>query len=327
MTLTEPHTREFVEELVVEENYDGWRLDRYLTEKIRRASRSQVRRYLSENVTITPARKVKPGTTVRTGDTIRIVRREKTMPDVPGPEAMQVLCRHGEVAVVTKPPGVLVHRNSREVSNTVDSYLRHVFPDEPHAEAVHRLDRETTGCLVVAFGTEAVVRWRSAFQAREVKKTYLALVPDPERRWPRGHEERIDLPLGPDSRSVLSVRMGHGSLSARTDVRVLHRMKDVALLALYPLEGRQHQLRAHLALRGTPILGDKLYAAGDAYFMRWSDDPWGTREREPLDTPFHCLHAWRIVLPGDEGTPLVGEAPPPAHFYPWLDGWAGSDEL
>lgn len=321
------HTREFVEELVVEENYDGWRLDRYLTEKIRRASRSQVRRYLAENVTITPTRKVKPGTTVRCGDTIRITRREKTMPDVPGPEAMQVLQRRGEVAVVTKPPGVLVHRNSREVSNTVETYLRHVFPDEPHAEAVHRLDRETTGCLVVAFGSEAVVRWRSAFQAREVRKTYLALVPDPELRWPPAHQERIDQPLGPDPRSVLSVRMASGHLSARTDVRVLHRVDDVALLALYPLEGRQHQLRAHLALSGTPILGDKLYAAGDEYFMRWSDDPWGTREREPLETPFHCLHAWRIALPGAEGAPLEGEAPPPAHFARWLGGWSGDDQV
>ena len=263
----------FIEELTVTENYSGWRIDRYLTEKIRRASRSQVRNYLENNVEMTPPRKVKAGTIVRTGDVIRIIRRERVMPDTPTADALDVLWMMDNTAVVTKPPGVIVHRNSREVSSTMDALLAQRFPDADHVEAVHRLDRDTSGCMLCAFGKDAVVHWRSAFATRGIAKVYLAIVEDPDEFWHVGKLEDINIPLGPDPASVLSVRMGRGDLSARTGAICVHREGPRALIELHPHEGRQHQLRAHLALLGTPITGDKLYLAGDDYFMRWSDDP------------------------------------------------------
>src|SRR5690625_4772313 len=107
--------------------------------------------------------------------------------------------------------------------------------------------------------------------------------------------------------------MGRGDLPARTHVTVERRFGQRALLSLRPIEGRQHQLRAHLYLAGTPIVGDKLYQAGDAYFARWSADPMGTSDREPLATPFHCLHAWQLTLPVD-GEDQTFIAPLPEHF-------------
>lgn len=304
----------FIEELVVEENYAGWRIDRYLTEKIRRASRSQVRNYLERNVEMIPPRKVKSGTIVRTGDIIRIIRSERVMPDTPTEDALDVLFLQGDTAVVTKPPGVIVHRNSREVSHTMDALLTRRFPDRAHVEAVHRLDRDTSGCMLCAFGRDAVVRWRNAFSGREISKVYLAIVEDPERQWYIGRLIQIQLPLGPDPNSEVRVRMGHGDLDARTGAICIHREGDRALIELHPHEGRQHQLRAHLALTGTPITGDKLYLAGDDYFIRWSDDPAGTQELEPLATPWHCLHAWKISF-AFEGKRHTIEAPVPPHFY------------
>lgn len=304
----------FIEELRVEENYNGWRIDLYLTEKIRRASRSQVRGYLANNVEMVPPRKVKAGTIVRTGDLIRIIRRERVMPDTPSADALEVLLQLDDTAVVTKPPGVIVHRNSREVSSTMDALLAQRFPDAAHVEAVHRLDRDTSGAMLCAFGKEAVIRWRSAFSGRGISKIYLAIVEDPHGFWHVGKLLDINIPLGLDADSDLSVRMGRGDLSARTGAICVHREGERALVELHPHEGRQHQLRAHLFMTGTPITGDKLYLAGNAYFRRWSDDPVGTQAREPLATPYHCLHAWKISFEY-QGKRHTVEAPLPPHFY------------
>ena len=304
----------FIEEIEVEEIYDGWRIDRFLAAKIPRSSRTQIQQYLKHNVELVPPRRVKASGAVRQGDIVRIVRREHILPGLPTADDMLVLTQPRDTAVVCKPPGILVHRNSREVSHTVDAFLRQKFPDAPHVEAVHRLDRETSGCMLAAFGKEAVSNWRVAFQDRSVQKVYLAIVHDPDERWPLGHERLIDIPLGPDPKSELSVRMGRGHLPARTRAISRQRQGHRALIELHPIEGRQHQLRTHLFLQGTPIVGDKLYAAGDAYFMRWSDDPERTQSEEPLETRFHCLHAWKLSLVMD-GEPQTFIAPLPPHFF------------
>lgn len=304
----------FVEEIEVEEIYDGWRIDRFLTAKIPRSTRNQIQGYLQHNVELVPPRRVKASGAVRTGDLVRIVRRERILPGLPTADDLLILEQQADTAVFCKPAGILVHRNSREISHTVDAFLAQRFSDAPHVEAVHRLDRETSGCMLAAFGKDAVAHWRVAFQKRNVQKIYLAIVHDSEERWPVGRDFLIDIPLGQDRHSPLTVRMGRGDLSAQTRAIARQREGHYALLELHPIEGRQHQLRTHLYLQGTPIVGDKLYAAGDEYFMRYSDDPERTQREEPLETRFHCLHAWQLRLPmhGEDRTFI---APLPPHFF------------
>src|SRR5699024_8940764 len=119
--------------------------------------------FLKDNVEFVPPRRVKASGTVRTGNVIRIVRRERVLPNLPRAEDMDIVAHEETFAVVNKPPGILVHRNSREVSHTVNAFLALRFPDAPHVEAVHRLDRETSGCMLAAFGREAVAHWRHTF--------------------------------------------------------------------------------------------------------------------------------------------------------------------
>lgn len=304
----------FIEEITVNDAYDGWRLDHFLTALIPRTTRSKIQRYLKNNVEFVPPRRVKASGKVRTGNVIRIVRRERVLPNLPSAEDMDILAHEGTFAVVNKPPGILVHRNSHEVSHTVNAFLARRFPNAPQVEAVHRLDRETSGCMLAAFGREAVAHWRYAFQLRGVQKAYLAIVEDPSERWPLQHKELLDTALGLDPNSELSIRMGRGNLPARTHVTVRSRHANRALLELRPIEGRQHQLRVHLYLAGTPIVGDKLYQAGDEYFSRWSADPVLTNTQAPLASPYHCLHAWQLTLPM-EGNMRTFFAPIPEHFY------------
>lgn len=304
----------FTEQMEVAENYDGWRLDQFLVQKIRRTSRTKVQRYIRSNVTIMPPRRVKPSMRVRTGDVVIITRRERIMPHTPGVEALRVLRRWDDVAVVDKPAGILVHRTSREVSHTLESYLDVVFSDSEHAEATHRLDRETSGCVICALTPEAVSAWRERFHRREIDKRYLAIVDDEAERWAIGATASIDIPLGISEQSKVGLAMGRGPLSARTDVFCHARAQGRALLELRLHDGRQHQIRVHLKLCETPIVGDKLYGVdGEEYFMRYYDDPESTLRDDPPATTFHCLHAWRIRFERD-GQKHDVAAPLPAHM-------------
>lgn len=302
----------FTEEMVVAENYDGWRLDKFMAHRIRRATRSQVKKYIQKNVTIIPDRNVKPAMKVRTGDIVVITRRERLMPNTPDVTAVKPLRCWQKSAVVYKPAGIIVHRTSREVNHTLDAYLATVFENSDHAEATHRLDRETSGCVICALDQDEVSLWRERFRRREIDKRYLAIVHDNAGRWQPGDCQSIEIPLGIAPDSEVGLAMGRGDLSAHTDV-YCHSMNDgYALLELRLHDGRQHQIRVHLNLVGTPIVGDKLYGIeGEQYFIRWHQTPHKTVEEEPLETPFHCLHAWQVRFEYEgENVRIVAELPP-----------------
>jgi 23S rRNA pseudouridine1911/1915/1917 synthase len=315
----------FEDTIEVEEAYDGWRLDKFLTDQIPRVSRTQVQEKIVDNVRLVPPRPVKPALRLRTGDTVVISRKERVLPNTPDASEVRLLWEAEDSAVVYKPPGILVHRTSREVTHTLDAYLESLFSSRSRVEATHRLDRDTSGCVLCGLSDEAVSRWRAAFQRRQISKTYLALVHDSEMQWRAGQEETIDIPLGFAKQSAVRLAMGRGELSARTDVRCKSRFESLALLEVRIHEGRQHQIRVHLSLFGTPIVGDKLYGrAGEDYFIRWHRAPHVVTEEDPLPTPFHCLHA-RSLRFEYGGQRVEVHAPLPGHFEEML--WAeGSQE-
>ncbi len=302
-------TATFEERYEVEPNYDGWRLDQYLTEKLRRASRSQVARIIKASVRLEPPRRVKPGTTVRPGDVVVIERPERADPQTPGSDALTILADLGEVLVLFKPPGLLVHRTAREATRTVDAYLQARFPGR-RVEAVHRLDRDTSGVLVCGVGDEAIPRLRTLFRDGGVTKRYSARVADPSHLWAIGSSQCFATPLGLDASSTLGVRMGRGDLPCRTHARCVARDGDEATLDVEIEQGRQHQIRVHLWLAGTPIVGDKLYQMGDEFFRAWADAPGEPALVAQLATRWHCLHAASVELEiGGEARSF--RAPPP----------------
>lgn len=285
-----PDTTTFEERYEVEPNYDGWRLDQYLTEKLRRASRSQVTRIIKASVRFEDGRRVKPGAIVRGGDVVVIERPERSDPASPAPEALTLIADLGDVIVMNKPPGLLVHRTAREASRTVDAYLRARFPDR-RVEAVHRLDRDTSGVLVCAAGEAAIRELRARFRDGGVEKRYDAMVLDVGAFWSPGDAHTFDTPLGLDPSSTLGVRMGRGDLPCRTHARCVARDGAIATLDVRIEQGRQHQIRAHLWLAGTPIVGDKLYQMGDDFFRDWADAPGEPSLVARLDARWHRLHA------------------------------------
>jgi 23S rRNA pseudouridine1911/1915/1917 synthase len=303
----------FDEVFDVEPNYAGWRLDQFLTHKLHRASRSQVARILRITGATVDHRPARPASRLRPGEVVRIRRMERIDPATPPLSTVQVLLDEAPILVLNKPPGMLVHRNAGEVSRTVDAWLEEQIRQAPLqgraavepgsalrmsgiAEPVHRLDRETSGCLVCARGLDEIRRMRERFERTQVQKTYATLVHDPQRFWQPGQRQVFDTPLGFDTRSKVKLRVGPGDASCTTIAVCTGRREDTAALHVQIEQGRQHQIRAHLGLAGTPIVGDKLYGMGDDWFLDWLDRPGHPGLVATLATRWHCLHAWQVAF-------------------------------
>lgn len=281
----------------VEPNYAGWRLDKYLCEKIKRASRTRVQEII-ENDLIYSERKLKPATAVWPGLTFQVRRRVREEPTVPDADQIEIVFEDADVLVVNKPAGLPIHPTARYHHNTLVEQLKKRFGAEYRADPAHRLDRETSGLLLVARSSESGSKLKTAFQKRLVHKRYLAIVLG-ELELPPGAEIVVDQPLGPAD-SVVRVKMAvrdvtAGGLPAQTVVRVLQRFSGYTLVECLPHTGRQHQIRVHLLHLGYPIAGDKLYP-DEELFMKWSDEG-EAAIAGMLPLPRHALHAAGLRFP------------------------------
>lgn len=308
--MSSPNIRE--RRYVVDQNFEGWRLDQFLANRIGRLSRSRagdIARY--GDVEVEPPRKVKAGTRLRVGDVV-IVREHLPEESVQYDE-VEILHRDDAIIVVSKPPGMLVHEAASVRMNTLQMFL-----DErgfEGAEPAHRIDRETSGIVLCAATPRWVTPLREMFATTHPEKTYRALVVDPEGRWPAGARETIDRPLGLATETALGLRMVAGELDAITHVVVLGRDRELADLAVTIETGRQHQIRAHLQMAGTPVAGDKLYTFDDEFFMAITDRPDDPELTSRLPFPRHMLHAWRLRFRHPStGADVEFEAPLPPEF-------------
>jgi 23S rRNA pseudouridine1911/1915/1917 synthase len=225
--------------------------------------------------------------------------------------AEHVLFDDGIVLAVDKPPGLPTHATADlsrpSLVGHVESYLR--ARGTPVTPAVHqRLDRDTSGVVLFGIDARANAGLAKAFSERRAEKTYLAITAAPKRSPPGRF--RIEAAVGAAARGREGVRIGgKGAQAAATDVLVREVLKGALLVAVRPLTGRRHQVRAHLAHAGLPILGDPVYG------LPLSDRPAASRAAARPSVPRLMLHAWRLALPHPiTGKPLVIESPIPADF-------------
>ncbi len=276
--------------------YHRWRLDLFLAAKVHRLSRSRAAAICRQgkNVRLDPPRRIKPGTILYAGDRVTLLR-----PDESTGEAMPIEIAYADpwVMVIAKPSGVLVHPTARIFRDSLAWQLKAQAPPGEHREPVHRIDRETSGALMVSRQLEVVPVMRQRFAregTREIDKLYVAVAHDPQGRWGLGDTAVLDTPLGNLPNTVTQVVMGRGDLPSRTDVTCLARRGEAALLACKLHTGRQHQIRVHLALEGTPVQGDKLYQNGEDFFIAWYDHPDDPELLAQLKAPRLLLHAARL---------------------------------
>jgi 23S rRNA pseudouridine1911/1915/1917 synthase len=275
----------------VGDEHDGLRLDQFLANVLPHQSRSQIQRLIREGHVHTDARHTRPSTPVRTGDRIA-VEIPAPAPAAPQPQELPlpILYDDADVVVVNKPPGMVVHPAAGHSEGTLVNALLHHVKDlsgiggELRPGIVHRLDRGTSGVMVIAKNNRAHEELARQFHDREVEKEYIALV------WGVVQAgRRIDAAIGRDpyDRQKMSTR-ARRARSAVTRVTAAEHLQGVSLLHVAIATGRTHQIRVHLSAIGHPIVGDPTYGGSRRQL------PGHLRALARLDRPF--LHAARIAF-------------------------------
>lgn len=278
-------------------------------------SRTRIQSIIGQQIFFSDGRTARPAASVRAGEIIRLRRPAPVEPPVP--RDFGILYQDDSVLVIDKPAGLPMHTTAKFWRNTLTALLRERYPDE-QMEMAHRIDRETSGVLLIARGRQVASFLTRAFARRAVDKTYLALVkgqpPD---------QGRIDRPLKlMDTKSRVMMGVADDGLPAVTTFQVLRRFADHALCAAHPETGRQHQIRVHFQSLGHPIVGDKLYGASEELFMRACDQGVTPELLELFDgLPRHALHAHRLTFPHPtRGEPVTVESPLPADLTAYMAG-------
>jgi 23S rRNA pseudouridine1911/1915/1917 synthase len=229
----------------------------------------------------------------------------------------QVLFDDGAVLAVDKPPGLPTHATADPSRPSLAAHVARFLRERGRTAtpAVHqRLDRDTSGVVLFGIDPRANAGLAKAFAGRLAEKTYLAITAAPAR--PPRHRFRIEAPIGAAGPGREGVRVGgRGAQPAETEVVVRETLEGALFVEARPITGRRHQVRAHLAHAGLPILGDPVYGGPPAGPQAGSRGPAGQR------VPRQMLHAWRLALPHPiTGRPLVISSPPPADFAEVLAG-------
>lgn len=252
----------------VEPALAGKRIDQAVAERVRELSRSQVRRLIGSGAITVAGLSVKPSHRLRAGERVagRIPEPEPAELE-PEPIPLTIAYEDEHLIVVDKPPGLVVHPAPGHWSGTLVNALLHHCPDLAGVGGVrrpgivHRLDKDTSGLLVVAKSDRAHRGLSAQLKARDVSREYLALV----RGRPGAQSGSVDAPIGRGrgDRKKLSTKTRSGR-PATTLWRVEERLGELTLLRVTLETGRTHQIRVHLASIGLPVAGDPVYGRGRA---------------------------------------------------------------
>ena len=303
-------------ELVVSDDAAGVRLDAFLASHFPDFSRVHLRRAITAGGVEVDGRGGKPAYRLKPGQRVHIVlpelpREAPTPEDIP----IDVLFEDDYLVVVNKPPGMVVHPARGHWTGTLASALQYHFgptlsgsggPTRPGI--VHRLDRDTSGVLLVARSDQAHARLAAQFAERSIQKEYFAIVAGV----PQRDRDQIDRPIGPHphTREKMAIRTEPSvGRPAQTFFEVIERFKGFAALRVLPKTGRTHQIRVHLCHAGFPVLCDRQYG-GRSQITR--GEIRGCADDGTVLLNRHALHARRIsFLHPASGAPMTVEAPLP----------------
>lgn len=282
---------------VVDNQHDGWRVDNYLRKLYKHYSRARIQRFIEEGRIAMHGKKLKPSTTIRPGDRVHLSTKMSPAQEPEVNLQYKVLFEDEHLLVVDKPGNLPVHPAGRFFFNTLLMALRQDRQDWTATGndfyLVHRLDRETSGVIVLGKTSEAASKLWHQFSKRNTEKRYYAVV--------HGHcTEKtfsVEADLGSDKSSAIRLKMaafpkGQGEMEALTHFEVLLASENFTLLDCKLETGRQHQIRVHIAHAGHPIVGDKLYGGDETIFL----DHIGTKAIDPMRRQTllldrHALHS------------------------------------
>ena len=253
---------------IVENEETGKRIDAYLAKRDNDISRVAVQRLIKEEKILVNDKKVKSSYKVQEGDSITVEEEqakeiELKAQDIP----VEIIYEDSDIIVVNKPKGLVVHPGSGNPDGTLVNSLMNICKDslsgiggEIRPGIVHRLDKDTSGILVVAKNDKSHINLSEQIKNHEVEKTYIALV----RGIVKENEATIDMPIGRSQKDRKKMAVGQNGKNAITNFKVIERFPqdNCTLLEVKIETGRTHQIRVHLSQIGYPVIGDNVYSNG-----------------------------------------------------------------
>ena len=285
----------------------GERLDRSLAARIPELSRTRIQALIKAGYITVNGKPGKPSYRLEGGEVIAVYlpppERSEVIPeDIP----LVVLYEDDDLIAIDKPAGMVVHPAYGHTSGTLVNAVLYRWPelaqvgDQHRAGIVHRLDKDTSGVIVIARTPQAHRALAAQFEARTTRKRYLALVEGN----PASATGRIEAPIGRNPRQRKQMAVVRKGREAITEFNVLEYYADHALLEVFPRTGRTHQIRVHLAFIGHPIVGDTVYG----------------RRKQRIKLKRHFLHAADLTVRSPStGEPLTFSAPLPVGLQNILD--------
>ena len=270
---------------------DNKRIDAYLSEKLEDTSRVTIQRLISNGKVLVNGKKVKSSYKVQAGDKIEV---EEEIPvevslkaqDIP----LDIIYEDQDIIVVNKPKGMVVHPANGNPDGTLVNAIMAICKDslsgiggEIRPGIVHRLDKDTSGIVIIAKNDKAHIHLSEQIKEHQVKKTYIALV----RGIVKENEATINMPIGRSEKDRKKMAVTKKGKEAITHFKVLERYDKYTLLQVNIETGRTHQIRVHLSQIGYPIVGDEVYSNGK--------NEWNVKGQ--------CLHAKSLVFTH----PITGE--------------------
>ena len=271
-----------MEKYIVNQEEQGKRLDIYVVNKSSELTRTAVQRLIEQEHILVNGRKQKASYKVLEGDIITIERVEAKSIELKAQEIpIEIVYEDKDIIVVNKPKGMVVHPANGNPDGTLVNAIMAICGDslsgiggEIRPGIVHRLDKDTSGLIIVAKNDKAHVNMSEQIKNHEVKKTYIALV----RGVFKENEATIDMPIGRSTSDRKKMAVNKNGKNAITHIKVLKRFDKYTLLKVNIETGRTHQIRVHLSHIGYPIVGDYTYSNG----------------KNEFDVIGQCLHAQKL---------------------------------
>ncbi len=253
---------------IVEKEDEGIRIDSYLSKKDEELSRGAIQRLIKEEKILVNGKKVKASYKVQENDSVTLEEEEPKEIELKAQDIpVEVLYEDEDIIVVNKPKGMVVHPGNGNPDGTLVNALMTICKDslsgiggEIRPGIVHRLDKDTSGVIVVAKNDKAHINLSEQIKNHEVEKTYIALV----RGIVKENEATINMPIGRNKNDRKKMAVEKDGKPAVTHFKVLERYpKDNCTLLEVKIEtGRTHQIRVHLSHIGYPVIGDTVYSNG-----------------------------------------------------------------
>ena len=304
-------------ELIITNKEAGRRIDVLLSKRFSRFSRAQISKEIENGTIFSTSRSIKPGTCVMLGECIRMIVPE-LLPSTEPPPLPQIIFEDDLLLLVDKPAGMLVHPTGDFFVWALIGLFKSAYPNH-RIDLVHRLDRETSGALLLTKDVEANSFLKKAIIQHQVQKIYLAIVVG----CPEWDELDVKVPIDILPKSSLRLRRGfveNGPFCHTKFVvekRIQHRY---SLIRCYLYTGRTHQIRVHLEHIGYPILGDKIYGHHNDFYIQYLQKGLSKDMVQEWILHRQALHAHEIFFPHPSGGHKRVQIPLPPDLQSIVDG-------